>query len=83
MLILSRKSNEKIVIGEDISIEVLSMSKRYVRLGIEAPTNIKIYRSEAYQKFCRDKDVSKAGETTSKQYESVHDNINQDKFQGI
>ncbi len=46
MLILSRKSNESIVIGDNIRITVTCIRGRYVRLGIEAPEHVGIYREE-------------------------------------
>jgi carbon storage regulator len=46
MLILSRKSNESIVIGGTIRVTVASIRGRYVRLGVEAPGEIGIYREE-------------------------------------
>lgn len=49
MLILSRKQNEKIRIGSDIIINVLSISETQVKIGIEAPSNVKILREEIYE----------------------------------
>ena len=49
MLILSRKQNEKIRIGTDIVINVLSISETQVKIGIEAPSNVKILREEIYE----------------------------------
>lgn len=46
MLILSRKDGEKIVIDEKIVIEVVRISGNRVTLGIAAPSNVKILRSE-------------------------------------
>lgn len=46
MLILGRRQTESIQIGTQISVTVLSISGNQVRLGIEAPGNISIYRSE-------------------------------------
>jgi carbon storage regulator len=46
MLILSRKSNESIIIGDNIRITVASIRGRYVRIGIEAPGNVTIFREE-------------------------------------
>ncbi len=49
MLILSRKQNEKIRIGSEIIINVLSISDTQVKIGIEAPSNVKILREEIYE----------------------------------
>lgn len=46
MLVLSRKKNESIVIGENIKIEVLKVSGNTVRIGIQAPRDIKVLRGE-------------------------------------
>jgi carbon storage regulator len=51
MLVLSRKPEEKIRIGTDIIINVISISEGQVRIGIEAPPNMKIYREEIYNKL--------------------------------
>ena len=46
MLVLSRKLGEKIIIGENISITVIDIDRGKIRLGIEAPRNIPVYRQE-------------------------------------
>jgi len=46
MLVLSRKLNEKIVIDGGIIITVVKMDRNQVRLGIEAPGHIPVYREE-------------------------------------
>ena len=48
MLILSRKVNEKIMIGEDVSISVIEIRGDQVRLGVDAPKTIKVYRQEVF-----------------------------------
>ncbi len=49
MLILSRRHNEKIVIGDDIVISVVEVRGDIVKLGIEAPRNVKVYREEVFE----------------------------------
>jgi carbon storage regulator len=46
MLVLTRKQNEKILIGDSITITVLRMKGKGVRLGIEAPQDINVIRGE-------------------------------------
>lgn len=48
MLVLTRRLNEALQIGEDIEITVLAMEGDQVKLGISAPKNIDIHRKEVY-----------------------------------
>lgn len=49
MLVLSRKKNESIMIGDSIEIKVIAIDGDTVRLGIEAPRNVEVYRKEIYE----------------------------------
>jgi carbon storage regulator len=49
MLVLTRKVDEKIRIGEDIEITVVAVSGNVVRLGIDAPRSVTVLRSEIYE----------------------------------
>ncbi len=49
MLVLSRKTGESILIGEDIAIEITAVEGDRVYVGIEAPKNVRIYRKELLQ----------------------------------
>jgi carbon storage regulator len=48
MLILSRKVNEKIMIGDDISISIIEIRGDQVRLGVDAPKTVKVFRQEVF-----------------------------------
>ncbi len=48
MLALSRKINESIMIGHDIEITVLEIKGEQVKLGINAPKSVPLYRKEIY-----------------------------------
>jgi len=49
MLVLSRKIDEKVLIGDDIEIVIVAVAGDNVRLGIKAPKDVKILRSEVYE----------------------------------
>lgn len=49
MLVLSRKKKEAVLIGEEIKITVIGIEGDKVKLGIEAPENLTIYREEIYE----------------------------------
>ncbi|MCG8606494.1 carbon storage regulator CsrA [bacterium] len=51
MLVLTRKLGETIVIGDDIVIKVVDIHGKQIRLGIEAPTEISIFRGEIYERI--------------------------------
>jgi len=48
MLILSRKVDEKIVIGDDITVSIIEIRGDQVRIGIDAPKKVKVFRQEVY-----------------------------------
>lgn len=50
MLVLKRKMDEEIIINSDIKIKILSVSDSQVKIGIEAPTEIEIFRGEVFEK---------------------------------
>jgi carbon storage regulator len=49
VLILARRLNEQIVIGDDIRVSVVDIRGDQVKLGIEAPRSVKVYRQEVYE----------------------------------
>lgn len=66
MLVLSRKKDEKIVIGDNISIMVVEIRGDKVRLGIDAPREVSVHRREVYEAIKR-----KASEQTDSESASV------------
>jgi carbon storage regulator len=48
MLVLTRKSNQSIMIGDDIEVSVLSIMGEKVRIGIQAPRDVPVFREEVY-----------------------------------
>jgi len=66
MLVISRKINEKIKIGDDIEITVVSIDKGQVKIGIEAPKNITILRSELLEEI-KNENIKAAKEIDEKE----------------
>jgi carbon storage regulator len=56
VLVLTRKSNQSIMIGDEIEISVLSVMGDKVRIGIQAPRSIPVYRREVYAAIQRERE---------------------------
>jgi len=54
MLVLARKKNQSIMIGKNIKISVVDVNGETVRIGIEAPADMEIFRSEIYAQLQRE-----------------------------
>lgn len=48
MLVLTRKTNQSIMIGDDVEVTVLAVSRDKIRLGITAPKEVPVFRKEVY-----------------------------------
>ena len=59
MLVLSRKKNESIVIGDDVFIVVVEIRGDKVRLGIAAPKSVTVHRREVYDRIKRSEGLEK------------------------
>ena len=58
MLVLSRKKDEKIIIGDNITLMVIEIRGDKVRLGIEAPKDVSVHRQEVYDAIRRERDAA-------------------------
>ncbi|MBN1493732.1 MAG: carbon storage regulator CsrA [Candidatus Omnitrophica bacterium] len=54
MLVLSRKPNESIMIGDAVEVKIVEVKGDYVKLGITAPKNIPVHRKEIYEAIQRE-----------------------------
>ncbi len=61
MLVLTRKSNQSIMIGDDVEVSVLSVMGEKVRIGIQAPQEIPVFRKEIYLEIHREDGAAEAG----------------------
>ena len=51
MLILSRKTNQKILVGDDIELTIIEIRGDQVKVGINAPSSVKVFREEIYREI--------------------------------
>jgi len=61
MLIITRRAGEKVMIGDDVVVEVLEVSGQSVRVGIAAPKAIPVYREEIYHAVKEEQAAAAAG----------------------
>lgn len=55
MLILTRRVDENIKIGDDITVTILGVNGNQVRIGIAAPASVSVHREEIYQKVIKER----------------------------
>ena len=61
VLVLTRKTNQSIMIGDDIEISVLAVMGEKVRIGIEAPRSVPVFRREVYIEIHEEGDDEEGG----------------------
>ncbi|MEK6327205.1 MAG: carbon storage regulator CsrA [Actinomycetota bacterium] len=73
MLVLTRKTNQSIMIGDAVEVSVLAVSRDKIRLGITAPRDVPVFRKEVYLSIQEER-VS-ADSTATKQVEQALDDL--------
>ena len=58
MLVLTRKGNQSIMIGDDIEVSVLAIMGEKVRIGIDAPRAVPVFRKEVYLEIQDDREAT-------------------------
>lgn len=71
MLVLTRKSNQSIMIADDVEISVLSIVGDKVRIGIEAPKSVPIFRKEVYLQIKRERQADGPADATPAEVEEA------------
>jgi carbon storage regulator len=62
MLILTRRVGESVMIGHDVTITVLGVKGKQVRVGIDAPKHVAVHREEIYERIQREQAMTGADE---------------------
>jgi carbon storage regulator len=82
MLILTRRINETLNIGDDVQVTVLGIKGNQVRIGINAPRDVPVHREEIYQRIKREERGDDEGDQSENKddYSSDHDSRGADYF---
>ena len=81
MLILTRRINETLNIGDDVQVTVLGIKGNQVRIGINAPRDVPVHREEIYQRIKREERMNaQGGGGDNENYSSDHDYRGADYF---
>ena len=65
MLILSRKIDEQIKIGDNITLTIIEVRGDQVKIGIEAPKSVKVFREEVFNAIQKENKAAAVGDTAS------------------
>jgi len=71
MLVLTRKSNQSIMIGDEIEVSVLAIMGEKVRIGIEAPRSVPVFRKEVYLEIQQERSAQEDREAVDKALEDM------------
>ncbi|MCB0191069.1 MAG: carbon storage regulator CsrA [Anaerolineae bacterium] len=76
MLVLGRKINESVVIGDNITVTILAVDGDKIKIGIQAPAEIRILRGELYEAI-KQENLRAADKTSTQLYEMLLPSLNQ------
>ena len=65
MLILTRRTGETVMIGNEVTVTILGVKGNQVRIGIDAPKNVAVHREEIYEQIKRQQQGDTSGSTES------------------
>jgi len=56
MLVLTRRAGEKLIIGENVTVTILSVKGNQIRIGIDAPRDVTVNREEIYRRILKERE---------------------------
>lgn len=62
MLILSRRIGEKLIIGDNVTVTILAVKGNQVRIGIDAPRNVRVDREEVHERILKEEEARQNSE---------------------
>lgn len=79
MLVLTRAKGQKIMIGNDIVLTIVDVNGDQVRIGIEAPANISVYREEIFRSIKEQNELASKSELSADQLQMINSMLNSKK----
>ncbi|MDY6935370.1 MAG: carbon storage regulator CsrA [Spirochaetota bacterium] len=79
MLVLARKLNESIMIGDEVELVVIDIKGDQVKLGIKAPRRIAVHRKEIYEEIQQENIAASSSEFTQETLKDISDYFNKGK----
>ena len=83
MLILARRINETIVIGDTIRVSVVDIKGDQIKLGIEAPRNVKVYRQEVYEAIQEENRLAARSSAAGSSLPSLQQGLSRESASGV
>ena len=65
MLVLSRRRNESIILSDNIEVRILDITRHHVKIGIQAPRSVPVYRKEIYDQIARANEAAAVSSDTN------------------
>ena len=65
MLVLSRRRNESIILNDNIEVRILDITRHHVKIGIQAPRSVPVYRKEIYDQIARANEAAAVSSDTN------------------
>ncbi|MCC6221841.1 MAG: carbon storage regulator CsrA [Deltaproteobacteria bacterium] len=84
MLILTRRAGESVYIGDNIQVKLMEIKGNQIRLGVEAPPSVKIYREEIYlQILAENQEAAEFSHNSAREFSSISDSLARKEARGL
>ncbi len=72
MLIITRRAGERIVLGDDITVSVMEVTGNTVRLGVQAPRSLPVYREELWRAIKQENEAAAGADSAALPHPTIH-----------